>query len=289
MILAGATELVGVNELVNNTEMAERGFTHTEVVSRGNTTVYFKKEGSNYVYVETYASKLGMCARLIVDKSIFDRHDLEHKTVILNTGKGDGKRIVPSISADKTIKALHKCFFKDAQVDHSYVSLNIITNDSLRKCTTADNARNKKNLHKCKQVDGVFQIDIKEKKDFFTEADMDTLRNEGYTVSKLANGVHIRKTFETELEGLKAARDYEERFYGDFAYNPLKDMRGHFNLKFKQLILEEMTEEDVTRAILKSISSNAVLIARYNLEEEYEKRGISYNHGRVLQDGHFVA
>ena len=66
-------------------------------------------------------------------------------------------------------------------------------------------------------------------------------------------------------------------------------MRGHFEAVYRYLILGEISEEDVTRAILKSISSDAVLIARYNLEEEYEKRGISYNHGRVLQDGHFVA
>lgn len=284
------TELVDSSELVNNVEMARRGFKNIEIASRGNITGYFMKEGSDYVYVETYSAALKKCARLIVDKGIFDMLDLEHRTVVLNSGKGDGTRAVPSVSVDKTIKALHGCVYEGAQIDHSFMSLNIITKDSLRECTTADNAKNKKNLHKCKKLSrGGFGVEIKEKYGFLSEVDLDTLRNEGYTISNCSNGVVIRKRFETEREALKAIREHENRFYGDYAYSPLKDMRGHFEAVYRYLILGEISEEDVIREILESISTNAVLIARYNLEDEYEKRGMPYNHGSVLQDGSFVA
>lgn len=288
-------EFCTVDELVDNSVMEQLGFIRTEVsnFSHGhdrNITAYFYKEDLPYVYVECYIAKLDAYTKLIIDKKKFEVLGMKDKVVVLNTGKGDGTRAVPSVSGGKTIKAIHKCGHENREVDHIGMSLNIITEESLRECNTKQNSRNKKNLHAWGMYsDGTFYIQINEVTGILSDKDIEELRQTGFSVKVTKNKIHIEKEFVNELDAIKELRAYEERYYGEYAFNPLNDMRGHVDAKIDQLIFGTKNEEDIIRELLADYSHDAVLIARYNLEKEYQSRGMQYNSGKVLSNGRFVS
>ena len=137
--------------------------------------------------------------------------------------------------------------------------------------------------------DGNFFIYIEEKIGFLSETDIKELRRAGFTVKIGSKNIKIRKSFVYEIDAIRELRNYEVGFYGEYAFNPLNDVRGHFEAKFEQLILGTKSEDDVTREILADYSNDAVLIARYNLEKEYQSRGMEYNTGNTCDNGRFVS
>ena len=170
------------------------------------------------------------------------------------------------------------------------MSLNLITDESLRECSTLQNSRNKINLHTWgTYLDGTFYVYIREKNGLLSESDIEELRREDFSVKINKNYVNIEKGFEKEIDAIKTLRAYEEKYYGEYAFNPLNDMRGHIDAKIDQLIFGTKSEDDVIREILADYVNDAVFIARYNLEKEYENRGMYYNHGNILENGRFVA
>lgn len=282
-------------DLVNNEEMERLGFSHHEVLGANrkagrNVSAYFEKEDLPYVYVEAYIAKLNACTKFIIDKQIYEKLGLSNKVVILNTGKGDGTRAVPSVWYDGTTFALHKANHRGVEVDHTSFLLNIITEESLRECKTKQNLKNKKNLYSGSVYCGeTTYIKLEETSGVLSAEVISELIDAGYKVKVLKSKVRIEKSFENEQEALRALGRYEKIAYGDFAYNPLNDMRGHFEEKFQQMILGTMTEEDIICSILEDYADDARMIARYNLEQEYESRGIAYNRGKILENGQFVA
>lgn len=287
-------ELFGLEDLVSREVMEEAGFTMTttrrSTENGDNVTSYFVKDDCNYVYAEAYIAKVGKYLRLIIEKSYFTKLGMIAKPILLKTGSGDGSRGVPCVSVMGVPFSIHKAEYRDVQVDHINNSLNIITSDSLRQCTTALNAKNKKNLHAWgKAIDDRFFVEIKETRDFLIDAEIKALREQGFTVKAKAKKVYIYKEFDTEIEAIKTLRAYEKKVYGEFAYNPLQDLRGHFQIKFEELILGTKTKDDITREILEDYRNDAKAIARYDLESEYERFGMTCNHGITLANGQFVS
>lgn len=288
-------EFCTVDELVNDVQMEQLGFEKIQVSGRSRSygksvTAYYYKEDCSYVYAECFIAKLNAYTKLIIDKEKFEALGMKDKVVVLNTGKGDGTRAVPSVSDSKTIKAIHKCGHEGKEVDHTQMSLNIITEESLRECSTLQNSRNKNKLHAWgMHWDGTFYIRIDEKNGLLSESDIEVLRQNGFSVKETKRNVRVEKEFSNELDAIRELRDYEVRFYGQYAFNPLMDMRGHFDAKFDQLILGIKSEEDVMKEILSDYANDAVLIARYNLEKEYQSRGMQYNTGETLSNGRFIS
>lgn len=272
-------EFVEESELVNNDEMERLGFKRillTKKTTFGtNVTQYFLRDDLEYVYVECYFAIVNTCARFIISKSYFDILNMSEKMIFLKTGSGDGSRGVPCVSCDGKNVAIHKAVYRDREVDHVSNSLNIITEEDLRACSTWQNAKNKKGLHSWGMLEnGKFFVRIEETQTLLNDKDIELLRAYGYKVA-LQNRTRLYKEYDTEIEAIKALRAYEDIFYKEFTYNPLQDMRGHFQAKFEQLILGTKTKDDVTREILEDYRNDAKAIARYNLESEYERLGIN--------------
>lgn len=288
-------EFCEVDELVNDAVMEQLGFKKVQVFGRSyiygkNITAYYYKEGCSYVYVECFFVKLNAYTKLIIDKEKFEALGMKDKAVFLNTGKGNGSRAVPSVRYNGKTFAIHKCGHEGKEVDHTQMSLNIITEESLRECSTKQNNKNKKNLHKWGMTwENKFYICIEENNDILSESDINGLKQSGFSVKETKRSVKIEKEFLNELDAIKALRNYEVTYYDQYAFNPLNDMRGHFEVKFDQLILGTKTEEDVIKEVLIDYANDAGLIARYNLEKEYQSRGIQYNTGKTLENGQFVS
>lgn len=286
-------ELFDLEDLVGVEAMEKAGFTMTttrrSTENGDNVTSYFVKDDCNYVYAEAYIAKVGKYLRLIIEKSYFNKLGMIAKPILLKTGSGDGSRGVPCVSVMGVPFSIHKAEYRDVQVDHINNSLNIITSDSLRPCTTSLNAKNKKGLHSWGMTStGRFYIEIKETKGFLSDADIESLIADDFKV-KVKSRIHIYKEFNTEIEAIKTLRAYEKKVYGEFAYNPLQDLRGHFQIKFEQLILGTRTNEEVIREILEDYRNDAKAIARYDLESEYGSRFMTCNHGITLANGQFVS
>ena len=290
-------EFCNESELVDNKMMEQLGYERVEIAGCNgkygqNITAYFYKDDSQYVYAECYIAKLNAFTKLIIDKSTFDKLDMKNRLIIINTGKGGGSgtRAVPYVWYNDKMLAIHKCGHEGKEVDHKQMSLNLITKESLRECNTTQNSKNKKNLYTWGMyMDGTFYIRIEENDGILSDIDIEELKQSGFSVKVTKKNIHIEKDFENEIDAIKELRAYEERYYGEYAYNPLNDMRGHIDAKIDQLILGTKTGDDVIREILTDYANDAVLIARYNLEKEYESRGMDYNHGNILENGRFVA
>lgn len=280
-------------DLVINEDMEKRGFEVFEVGGNistrtgGNKTAYFVHPDLLYVYAECYFGKVDRYARLIIDKEMFYTYNLFKRAITLTTDKGCGNRCVPSISQGTSVD-LHRLIGITEAVDHIWGTLNIVIKDSLRASSSFLNNKNKEQVDAIKETkSGWFMVSFNENKKLLNENGINTLKQMGYEVSLRAR-ISISKSFETKLEALIAIKEYEDMFYKEFAYSIIKDMRGRFELKFQQLILGTMTEDDVIKTVLKEYAYDAYSVHRYNLIPLCEKYGIPYNEGITLPNGDLV-
>ncbi|SEW39012.1 hypothetical protein [[Clostridium] fimetarium] len=300
--MSTGTALCSVSELVDKKDMVARGFEVVKVegdMKDGfkNTTFYFIKADSDYVYAECYFSNYIRCCRLIISKSIFEKLGLRKLNAIcLKVGTGDGTRCVTYVTLNSKPFKLHNAFSVSVgeEVDHKQISLNLITNESLRAASTALNQKNKIYAnHVSMMKNGHFGFVIKENPKILSDADIKELQDpngKNYTIKiGSRNELFLSKEFTTELEGLQEQRAYEEKYYGEFAYNPINDMRGRFELKFQQLIMQSISERKVIDTILEEYKNNAYSVQRYNLMPLYEKYHMDYNKGKSAANKEFLS
>lgn len=281
------------SELVDNRDMIAKGFKIYDAAGNRsangrNATAYFDNQELGVIYAECYIAKREQFLKLIIDRHLFESYGLRNKAISLNTGKGDGKRCVPSVSRNRTTVALHRLFEIKEDIDHSMHSLNIITRENVRGASTLLNNKNKLQVDAIKVLStGEFMISFSENKKLLTNVEINELKKMGYSVN-IKKRIEIRKCFDTKVESLKAIREYEEKFYKEFAYSVIYDLSGRFDLAFQQYILRTMTEDDVIKTILKDYANDACSVYRYNLIPLFEKYDMPFNKGITLPNGDLV-
>ena len=271
------------SELVDNDMMRARGFDIVEVegnfiASTGgcNKTVYFIHPDLSYVYVECFLNATGRYTRLIISKKVFNKY-LSKKAIHINQKRTNNISVPAANICGK--KDLHKLFGIVGEVDHISGSYNLIIDENLRGVSRSENNRNREQPYVVKNTKtGRFIVRMALNKRLVSDKDQDYLRQLDYEVVDTGI-VNFYKEFKHEVDAIKGLRMIEERFYKEFAYSPINDMRGRFELKFQQLILGTITEDDVIKTVLKDYAMDAFSVHRYNLIPLCEKYGIPYNDG----------
>lgn len=279
------------SELVDYAMMEKSDFKTIERYGKSkgknNLTVYFINQNNPYIYVECYFANVDRYSRFILSKEVFYKYNLADKAISLNV-KGDSIRSVPYVNVDGNMKAIHKLFGIKGEVDHKTLSYNLITEDNFRLASHLLNEKNYLQLDIIMRLcTGGFKIFIEEDRMMFSEDDLVELEKMGFEI-KPNKKLKITKVVGTKADALRAIKEYEDRFYGEFAYSPINDLRGRFDLKFQQLILGTMTEDDVIKTVLNEYAHDAYSVHRYNLIPLCEKYGIPYNEGITLPNGDLV-
>ncbi len=276
-------------DLVVNADMSARGFDIIEVEGNkskktgSNKSAYFVHPDLPYVYAECYFRNVDRYAQLIVSKKLFDDY-LSRKAIIINLKMG---RYTPCITHIDKVD-LHRLVGNTKIADHITGSYNLLIEENIREADSLHNSKNKEQVGVVKDIaTGKFIVRLHMNKRLVSDEDMKDLEDMNYDITDTGI-VNVYKDFDTKVEALKALRMLEERLYKDFAYSPINDMRGRFDLKFQQLILGTVTEDDVIKTVLKEYAHDAYSVHRYNLIPLCEKYGIPYNEGITLPNGDLV-
>lgn len=153
---------------------------------------------------------------------------------------------------------------------------NLAIEETLRLCTPIENNRNKNHFPTLSKVDRVWFWEKSEKRETLSDEMIEGLRSDDFEISG-KDILKVRKYFDSEEEAYEGYYDYEKKVYGDFAYNPLRDMRGFANMYIRMKVIGDVTQDEISREILKSINKHsdaAKVIARYQLKEEYIRLGV---------------
>lgn len=116
------------------------------------------------------------------------------------------------------------------------------------------------------------------------------IREKGYKFISLGvDFFRINKAFNTEYEAWKDVWKYECEYYQHLRFDPFADYLSHnFEVAFKVMISEEMTEEEVMKMVLYAWRMDWSKIVKLNLEELYDKYKIPYIGVESSRDGSMI-
>lgn len=238
-------ENLGVVEQIDKVErMLEAADFETEQVvsNKGNTNIFYSKDGVDTVFVTIHCKRNNTVAYAVIDKDVYEKEFRGTGKILMLKMRADNKYKIICSSGGWNNASLHHIIMgkaDDIQIDHVSHNIFINTRECLRPCYAQENAFNKPFYSTIMENDLSFRIRDK----VISIPERQALADMGYKFS----GKYIYSpTFDTEADMYAEIARIETRYLMQYRYNPVIDYRAtwYAYVLYKMLGIVDKAELD---------------------------------------------